>query len=669
MSDRTNKTSFHAILESLPKPKKVVITAGMPYANGPIHLGHLAGAFVPADIYARWYRIILGYHHVLFVSGTDDHGVNSLVRARKEGVPLQDFIKKINSQHQETLKKYAISLNHYGATSDPNYLKEHTNTCQTVIQNTYDQGYLSVKSSQQWYDPKEQVFIPDRLVIGQCPKCGYQQAHSQECDHCGAEYSPEQLIAPKSTLSSATPILKDTRHLWLNMYPLGPTLYHFFTQVARSFMQKSVLKVISSDIAPILSFIRDQGNPNQIKDDDLLSKLPRHKKRFEKILPAESVGQEKDQEAGREKVYLQFFSYDDLTQAKTILSDTHITTQDECSWAHRAITRDTTWGLTLPENLGLTDAELKQKTLYVWPESLIAPISFTKQALQKHPDSHQNQNSDQYWLSQEAERHQFIGIDNIYFYTVMQGDFWLNQKQGLSTSHHQNNTWPFSRIHTFFHLQVGGEKMSKSRGNYHTGDDILHHHPYSTDEIRYFLAFLSLREKPCDFDFKLLKERTDFLSGPLNAALEKPLSAAHKKFNSKVPDGVLLPKVVQATEKILKAYVKFMPQAKYPQFLIAVENYGRLINSLFATYKPHDDRFPERERADALFSSFFILKNLLIFLAPFTPHAMERLRCCLNLPKTVYCRSEIATAMQPGHQIAALDSRFFSLPEQSRCDE
>jgi methionyl-tRNA synthetase len=200
---------------------------------------------------------------------------------------------------------------------------------------------------------------------------------------------------------------------------------------------------------------------------------------------------------------------------------------------------------------------------------------------------------------------------------------------------------------------VQGDKMSKSKGNFYTGEQLLEEKGYAPDQIRYYLALLGLPETRSNFDFAALDERNKFLAGPLNAAFEKPISACHSKFGGRVPAGTLNEKVLAETTKIVQRYVKAMPRAEYTQLLFAIENYARLINSMFTQFKPHDDRFPEKERADALYSCFYVLKTLMIMLHPFVPTTMEALRQSLRLPETVFRVDELGTAMAAGHAIGA----------------
>jgi methionyl-tRNA synthetase len=205
--------------------------------------------------------------------------------------------------------------------------------------------------------------------------------------------------------------------------------------------------------------------------------------------------------------------------------------------------------------------------------------------------------------------------------------------------------------------------MSKSRGNFFTGDQLLDEKGYSADQIRYFLALLSLPEKSSNFDFANLNDRNKFLAGPLNAAFEKPLSACHSKFDGVVPQGVLSEKVVTETTRMIQRYLKSMEKAEYSTLLYAIENYARTINSLFTQFKPHDDRFPLEERSNALYGCFYVLKNLMIMLYPFVPSTMEKLRESLQLGPEVFRVDELGTPIPAGHRIGAKQSYFPAVPE------
>ena len=192
--------------------EKILVTSALPYANGPIHLGHLSGAYLPADIYVRYKR--LRGDEVLYVCGSDEHGVPITITAEKEGLTPQDIIDRYHNMNKDAFEKFGMSFDIYSRTSLP----EHHKTAQEFFLNFYNQGLLNEKKTFQFYDEKVKMFLPDRYVEGTCPKCGYEEARSDECEKCGALYDPSELINPKSKITGETPSLKETSHWY---FPLG----------------------------------------------------------------------------------------------------------------------------------------------------------------------------------------------------------------------------------------------------------------------------------------------------------------------------------------------------------------------------------------------------------------------------------------------------------------
>jgi methionyl-tRNA synthetase len=192
---------------------------------------------------------------------------------------------------------------------------------------------------------------------------------------------------------------------------------------------------------------------------------------------------------------------------------------------------------------------------------------------------------------------------------------------------------------------------------------------YDADQIRYFLCTLGLAEKPSNFDFNTFNERNKFLAGPMNAAIEKPISAVHTRFEGKIPAGKLIEKIEKETMKVVQLYLKNMEKAEYITLLGQIENYARLINSLFVQYKPHDDRAPLEGRQDALYTSFYVLKNLMIMLYPFVPQTMEKVRISLNLPESVFSLDELGVPMEAGHVIGQKTSYFQTVGDATEGEE
>lgn len=189
--------------------KRFTITAALPYANGPLHIGHIAGAYLPADIYARYLR--LKEKEVAFICGTDEHGAAITIKAKQEGVTPSEIVDKYHTQMTDTFKKLGVSFDIFHRTS----ATIHHETAQEFFLDLYNKGAFEEKETEQYYDNIFNQFLADRYIKGTCPKCGYADAYGDQCEKCGADLSPLELINPLSTLSGDKPTLKKTKHWFL----------------------------------------------------------------------------------------------------------------------------------------------------------------------------------------------------------------------------------------------------------------------------------------------------------------------------------------------------------------------------------------------------------------------------------------------------------------------
>ena len=192
--------------------EKILVTSALPYANGNIHLGHLSGAYLPADIYVRYKR--LKGEDIIYICGSDEHGVPITITADKEKVTPKVIIDRYHEANKAAFEKFGMSFDIYSRTSLP----VHHQTAQEFFRKYFDQGLLIEKKSMQFYDEKAKMFLPDRYVEGTCPRCGNEEARSDECEKCGSLYDPSELKNPKSKITGETPVLKETSHWY---FPLG----------------------------------------------------------------------------------------------------------------------------------------------------------------------------------------------------------------------------------------------------------------------------------------------------------------------------------------------------------------------------------------------------------------------------------------------------------------
>ena len=198
--------------------KRTLITTALPYANGPVHIGHLAGVYVPADIYARYLR--LKGEEVLMIGGSDEHGVPITLRAKKEGITPQDVVDRYHGIIKKSFEEFGISFDIYSRTTSAT----HRQVASDFFRTLYDKGEFIEKTSEQYYDEEAKQFLADRYITGTCPHCGNEKAYGDQCEACGTSLSPTDLINPKSAISGSQPVMKETKHWYLPLDKWEPFL-------------------------------------------------------------------------------------------------------------------------------------------------------------------------------------------------------------------------------------------------------------------------------------------------------------------------------------------------------------------------------------------------------------------------------------------------------------
>ena len=197
---------------------RTLVTAALPYANGPVHIGHLAGVYVPADIYTRYLR--LKGEDVVFVGGSDEHGVPITIKAKKEGVTPQDIVDRYHKIIKDSFEGLGISFDIYSRTTS----KIHEQTASDFFRKLYDKGEFVEKTTKQLYDEEAHQFLADRYVTGTCPHCGFDHAYGDQCEACGTSLNATDLINPKSAITGNVPVLRETKHWYMPLDKWEPAL-------------------------------------------------------------------------------------------------------------------------------------------------------------------------------------------------------------------------------------------------------------------------------------------------------------------------------------------------------------------------------------------------------------------------------------------------------------
>lgn len=493
-------------------PKRAVVTAGMPYGNKGLHFGHVGGVFVPADFYARFLRDRLGRENVIFVSGTDCYGspIMEGYRKRREN---DGYAKRISDYVQENHDSQATDLNSFGVSCDiyagsalePSVHVHERTTCD-ILHRLQERDVLTKMSTKQFYDPVAKQFLNGRQVIGRCPiqGCKSEKAYADECD-LGHQFEPEELIAPTSQLTGETPELVPVDNLY---FDLPAYLDYLKDYTAELKADPTVRSVVSKTMEEWL-------NPAQLY---IQNKFREAFDAIEAELPEHAV---EEPEGNKSSFTVTFPSWKERDEAHEVLNRGGVRFRSGKALVPFRITGNVRWGVPVPNDCGCTDL-----TCWVWPESLWAPISFTRTVLARDakkleavggaegvPTSaaedaaasgdpasdiipepayvHASLDWRDWWCSEDAKAYQFIGQDNIYFYCIAQTALW----EALGWNMRQ------STVAANYHILYMGKKASSSSQTPPPlASELLDH--YTSEQLRAHWLSLGLGEKPVSFSPK-----------------------------------------------------------------------------------------------------------------------------------------------------------------------
>ena len=399
-------------------PARAVITGGMPYGNKSLHFGHIGGVFVPADFFARFLRDRIGRENVLFVSGTDCYGSPIMEGYRKkvaeegyEGT-IEDYVRANHDLQKEALDAYGISLDIFAGSGLEPARSFHADLSDRLIRRLHEKGSLMKMSTRQFYDVQAGQFLNGRQVVGRCPVrgCKSEKAYADECD-LGHQFDPEELIAPVSQLTGTTPELRPVDNWYFDL-PAYRRQLEGLTDVWAEDPQVRdiVVKTVRESLVDPVIYIQ---NDYRTAFDDVAPSLPEHTLR--------------EAEGNQTSFSVAFASWKERDAARAVLESAGIRFRTGKTLLPFRITGNIDWGVPSPD---LED--VSGLTVWVWPESLWAPISFTQTALATaEPGRYSSQDWRDWWCDKDARVYQFIGQDNIYFYCVAQPAMWEALDWGL----------------------------------------------------------------------------------------------------------------------------------------------------------------------------------------------------------------------------------------------
>ncbi len=613
-------------------PKRAVVTGGMPYGNKELHFGHVGGMLVFADTYARFLRDRIGSENVIFVSGTDCYGSPIAEGWRKkvesgefEGT-LEEFVQRNHEKQKATLAAYGIAPNLFGASGLGRTKEIHAEYTLEFLQSLYDKGQLERISTMQFFDEKAGVFLNGRQVTGKCPVdgCKSEKGYADECD-LGHQYMPENLIDPKSTITGETPVMKDVYNWYFDLPAYNGLLKEYVERIQK---QKNVRPLVHKTIAEFLAdpviHIKNEllDNYNAVKD-----KLPEHEFIEEKKKPSFTI---------------KFTELDEMNKACEVLSANGIRFRTGKTLVPFRLTGNIEWGVPAPVLEGEDPL-----TVWVWPESLWAPISFTKAALER-----KGRDMDEwkdFWCSKDAEVYQFIGADNIYFYGVAEmGMFMALQRGDNNVSDPPEGQMQLPILCANNHILFLDKKASSS-GDVKPpmADELLDY--YTAEQLRMHYLGLGLGQRSVSFQPKPLDPNAKpddpdpvvkdgfLLSNVFNRIIRTCIYPAQKYFDGMMPVGEIEEQVLSDAKKAILDYERFMYRFEFHQATYVLDSYIRKASQYMAKNLGDADKNEDNElRRKTLINVFHMIRTAAVLLHPMAPKGTEMILEYLQLDESFW---------------------------------
>ncbi len=462
-------------------PRRAIVTAGMPYGNKNLHFGHVGGVFVPADFFARFLRDRIGAKNVLFVSGTDCYGspiMESYRKLRDEGYAksIEEYVEENHDRQAATLAGYDVACDFFGGSALAPAAKVHEQVTDEILHRLKDAGVLTRRSTLQFYDPRAGQFLNGRQVVGRCPiqGCKSEKAYADECD-LGHQFEPEELIAPVSALTGETPELRPVENLYFDL----PAYRDYLTRYTDGLEDDDTVR-------PVVVKTMEEW-----LGDPVLYIQNKFREAFDAVegeLPAHTVV---EPEGNKSSFTVVFPSWRERDEAHAVLGRGGVRFRSGKALVPFRITGNISWGVPVDDSCGCSGL-----TCWVWPESLWAPISFTRTALaeaKRAGDDARYSSLDwhDWWCTPDAHAYQFIGQDNIYFYGIAQTALW----EALGCNMQQSTL-----VANYHVLYMGKKASSSSKTPPPPASELLEH--YDAEQLRAHFLSLGLGEKPVSFSPK-----------------------------------------------------------------------------------------------------------------------------------------------------------------------
>lgn len=611
-------------------PKRAVVTGGMPYGNKELHFGHVGGMLVFADTYARFLRDRIGNENVIFVSGTDCYGSPIAESWRQKEAKgefkgtLVDFVRRNHEKQKATLASYAISPNLFAASGLDRAKDVHAEYTLEFLNSLYDKGQLDKITTMQFFDEKAGVFLNGRQVIGKCPVegCTSEKGYADECD-LGHQYMPENLLNPVSTLTGETPTMKPVTNWYFKLRDYEGLLKEWVQEMQkRKDVRPVVHKTISEFLKPPAIYVKREFEEKYLQ---LRDTMPEHTYLEEKKKPSFTI---------------EFTTLSDCDEACRILTENQIRYRTGKTLVPFRLTGNIEWGVPSPEF-----EDSKGLTVWVWPESLWAPISFTKTYLEQS-----GKNSDEwkdYWCSKDSTVYQFIGQDNIYFYGIAEPAMWMAQQASAEkTANPPEGELQMPVIVANHHILFLDKKASSSGAvKPPMADDLLDH--YTPEQLRMHWLGLGLGQrsvsfmpKPYNPDAKpedadpVVKDGL-LLSNVYNRMIRTAFYTTQNHLDGIIPDIQPEENVLADAKKAVLEYERHMSKFAFHQCTYVLDSYIRNASKYMARAVKPDD-ITKEELSQVLANLFHMIRTAGVLLHPMAPIGTEKLREYLQVDERIW---------------------------------
>lgn len=645
-------------------PKRAVITGGMPYGNKELHFGHVGGMLVFADTYARFLRDRIGSENVIFVTGTDCYG-SPIAESWRQKVAkgefdgsLEDFVRTNHNKQAQTLEKYCIKPNLFAASGLDRSKEIHAEFTKEFLNSLYEKGQLEKISTMQFFDEKAGVFLNGRQVVGKCPVdgCTSEKGYADECD-MGHQYMPENLIDPVSTLTGEKPSMRPVTNWYFKLCDYEKLLTQWVGQLQkRKDIRPVVCKTISEFLKPPVIYVKREFEQQY---QQILSELPQH---------------EYIQEPKKPSFTIAFTSLADCEQACRTLSDHSIRYRTGKKLVPFRLTGNIDWGVPAPK----FEQDGEDLTVWVWPESLWAPISFTQTYLEAQ--GRDKSEWKDYWCSKDATVYQFIGQDNIYFYGVAEPAMWMAQQAAQQkTADAPEGELQMPVIVANHHILFLDKKASSS-GEIKPpmADELLDH--YTPEQLRMHWLGLGLGQrsvsfmpKPFNPDAKpdeqdpVIKDGL-LLSNVYNRIIRTAFYTTQKELDGVVPTNAPSEKILAEGKKAVLDYERHMSRFAFHQCTYVLDSYIRNASKYMSKVLKPDEQSKD-ELSQALADIFYIIRIAAVLLHPMAPIGTEKVMEYLGVDESFWRWEHIFEPISyftgEGHKLKFLPPRtdFFTRHE------